>query len=186
VFIQSGPRKSSSPSVLNCKSLWYIWYTSTRLDVLCTDAGGNHFQHLLWWYILSEFGYCINLCIYAMLRTRATFSWPILHYTDSQFINVFKKTTVNRHTFRYLAKSPLLYVYSVNMNSVLNCFTSKYCYILFRFIIDFTSEIIMKGTKVTVILLLQKRKVKLRYIQRKIWYKSCPCPFIVNLGSRWK
>jgi hypothetical protein len=25
------------------------------------------------------FGYCINFCIYAMLRTRATFSWPILY-----------------------------------------------------------------------------------------------------------
>jgi hypothetical protein len=24
------------------------------------------------------FGYCINFCIYAMLRTRATFSWPTL------------------------------------------------------------------------------------------------------------
>jgi len=30
------------------------------------------------------------------------------------------------------------------------------------FIIDFASKIIMKGTKVTVIHLLQKRKVKLR------------------------
>jgi len=25
------------------------------------------------------FGYCINFCIYATLRTRATFSWPILY-----------------------------------------------------------------------------------------------------------
>ena len=25
------------------------------------------------------FGYCIKFCIYAMLRTRATFSWPILY-----------------------------------------------------------------------------------------------------------
>jgi len=25
------------------------------------------------------FGYCIHFCIYAMLRTRATFSWPILY-----------------------------------------------------------------------------------------------------------
>jgi hypothetical protein len=26
------------------------------------------------------FGYCINFCINAMLRTRATFSWPTLCY----------------------------------------------------------------------------------------------------------
>jgi hypothetical protein len=42
-------------------------------------AGGNHFHHLIWRFILSAFGYYINLCIYAMLRPGATFSWPI-HY----------------------------------------------------------------------------------------------------------
>ena len=26
------------------------------------------------------FGYCINSCIYAMLGTQATFSWPTLYY----------------------------------------------------------------------------------------------------------
>jgi hypothetical protein len=46
-----------------------------RRAQLCIDAGGNHFKHLLWWYILSAFAYCINFCICAMLRTRATFSW---------------------------------------------------------------------------------------------------------------
>ena len=36
-------------------------------------------HHLLWWfYILSAIGYCINVCLYAMLQTRATFSWPTL------------------------------------------------------------------------------------------------------------
>ena len=30
-------------------------------------------------YILLTFGYCINFCIYASLRTRATFSWPTLY-----------------------------------------------------------------------------------------------------------
>jgi hypothetical protein len=35
-----------------------------RRAQLCIDAGGNHFQHLLLWYILSEFGYCIDFCIY--------------------------------------------------------------------------------------------------------------------------
>jgi len=44
----------------------------------------------------------------------------------------------------------------------------------------------MKGTKVTVIPLLEKRKVKLRQIQSKIWDTSCPGPFIVNFGSRWE
>jgi len=39
----------------------------------------HHFQHLLWWYILSAYGCSINFCIYAMLRARATFSWPILY-----------------------------------------------------------------------------------------------------------
>jgi len=29
--------------------------------------------------IQFAFGYCINFCIYVMLRTRATFSWPILY-----------------------------------------------------------------------------------------------------------
>ena len=46
---------------------------------LCNDAGGNHCQRLLWWCILSAFGYCFNFCIYAMLQTQATFSWPMLY-----------------------------------------------------------------------------------------------------------
>ena len=50
-----------------------------RRAQLCIDAGGNHFHHLLWWYILSAFGYCINFCIHAMLRTRANFSWSTLY-----------------------------------------------------------------------------------------------------------
>ena len=55
-----------------------VYLNMIRRAQLCIDAGGNHFQQLLRRYILSAFGYCINLCIYAMLRTRATFSWPIL------------------------------------------------------------------------------------------------------------
>ena len=31
--------------------------------------------------------YCINFCIYAMLRTRATFSWPILYYPTDKVGN---------------------------------------------------------------------------------------------------
>ena len=30
--------------------------------------------------------YCINFCIYAMLRTRATFSWPILYIQDRSML----------------------------------------------------------------------------------------------------
>jgi hypothetical protein len=51
-----------------------------RRAQLCIDAGGNHFQHILRWYILSAVGYCINFCIYATLRTWATFLWPILYH----------------------------------------------------------------------------------------------------------
>jgi hypothetical protein len=44
---------------------------------LCIDAGGNHFQHLLWRYILSAFGYSINFCIYPMLRPGLLFRGPL-------------------------------------------------------------------------------------------------------------
>ena len=57
-----------------------VYLNTIRCTQLCIDAGGNHFQHLLWRYVLSAFGCCINFCIYAMLRTQATFSWPILYY----------------------------------------------------------------------------------------------------------
>jgi hypothetical protein len=56
-----------------------VYLNMIRRVQLCIDAGGNHFQHLLSWYILSAFGYCIYFCIHAMLRTRDTFSWPILY-----------------------------------------------------------------------------------------------------------
>jgi len=56
-----------------------VYLNMIRRKQLCINAGGNHLQHLLWWYNLSAFGYCVNFCFYAMLRTRATFSWPILY-----------------------------------------------------------------------------------------------------------
>jgi len=31
---------------------------------------------------------CINFCIYAMLRTRATFSWPALYYPGQTTIDI--------------------------------------------------------------------------------------------------
>ena len=57
-----------------------VYLKMIRRAQLCIDARGIHFQHLRWWYCLSAFGYSINFCIYAMLRTRATFSWPMLCY----------------------------------------------------------------------------------------------------------
>ena len=59
-------------------TLHRVYLNMIRSVQLCTDAGGNHFQYLLRWCSLSAFGYCINFCIYAMLRTLATFSWPTL------------------------------------------------------------------------------------------------------------
>ena len=61
-----------------------VYLTMITRAQLCIDAAGNHFQHLLWWYILWAFGCCINFCIYTMLRTRATFSWPILYFSKFQ------------------------------------------------------------------------------------------------------
>jgi hypothetical protein len=80
-YIQSGPRKSSPPSVLHCKSLCYIWYTSTWLDVrscvLMQEAttfssfyDGISFQHLA--TVISVFTLCYGpgllfrglLCMY--------------------------------------------------------------------------------------------------------------------------
>jgi len=63
----------------------YSYLNMIRRAQLCIDAGGNHFHRPLWWYILSAFGYCINFCIYAMLRTRANFSLPILYNCDVLF-----------------------------------------------------------------------------------------------------
>jgi hypothetical protein len=54
------------------------------------------------------------------------------------------------------------YWYYINRQASKVKLQNKFCYILFIFIIDFASKRIMKGTKVTVIPLLQKRNVKLR------------------------
>jgi hypothetical protein len=59
--------------------LHWVCLNMIRFAQLCIDAGGNHFHHLLWWYILSAFGFYINFCIYAMLHTQATFPWPTLY-----------------------------------------------------------------------------------------------------------
>jgi len=70
---------SHAIAAIKITMLHRVYLNMIRRAQLCIDSGGNHLKRLLWWYILSEFGYCINFCIYAMLRTRATFSWPILY-----------------------------------------------------------------------------------------------------------
>jgi len=70
-------RTTSATQLQPSKSLRYIRYTATWSEVRSCVL--MHLQHLLWWYILSAFGCCINVCICAMLRTRDTFSCPILY-----------------------------------------------------------------------------------------------------------
>jgi len=73
-------RTTSATQLQPSKSLLHgVYLNMIRCVQLCIDAGGNHLQHLLWWYTLSAFGYCIDFCIYAMLRTWANFSWPTLY-----------------------------------------------------------------------------------------------------------
>jgi hypothetical protein len=74
-------KDNSSHAVAAIRStiLHLVYPNMIRHAWLCIDAGGNRFHHLLWWFILSAFGYCINFCIYTMLQTRATFLWPTLY-----------------------------------------------------------------------------------------------------------
>ena len=64
-----------------------VYLNMIRRAQLCIDVGGNHFHHLLWWYILSAFGYRINFCIYAILWARATFSLPILYIRITEYFH---------------------------------------------------------------------------------------------------
>jgi len=78
---------------------------------LCIDAGGNHLQHLQWRYILSALSYCINFSIYSMLRTRPTFSWPILYYpnkhnTWTRYVHLLNSSTC---FCRYIKKSTVVF-----------------------------------------------------------------------------
>ena len=73
-------RTSAAMQFKPSKSLFHrVYLNMIRRAQLCIDPAGNHLQHLLSRHILSAFGYCINFCIYVMLRTQATFSWPILY-----------------------------------------------------------------------------------------------------------
>jgi len=88
---------SHAVAAIRITTLHRVYLTMTRRAQLCIDAGGNHFQHLLWWYILSAFGYCINFRIYAMLRTRATFSWPILYYNSNFYLRFHRTILITFH-----------------------------------------------------------------------------------------
>ena len=70
---------SHAVAAIKITVLHRVYLNIIRCAQMCIDAGGNHFQHILGWYILSAFGYCIHFCIYIMVRTRATFSWPTLY-----------------------------------------------------------------------------------------------------------
>ena len=54
---QNQPRSSSHQ---NHSMSHRAYLNMNRSAQRCIDAGDNHLQHLLWWYILSAFGYCIN------------------------------------------------------------------------------------------------------------------------------
>jgi len=86
---------SHAVAAIKIPVLHWVYLNMIRRAQLCIDAGDNHLQQLPWWYILSTFGYCINFCIYAMLRTRTTFSWPILYYGFSFFLNSFNILWLN-------------------------------------------------------------------------------------------
>ena len=70
---------SHAVAAIRSTILHRVYLNMIRRAQLCIDAGGNHFHHLLWWFILSAFGYFINFCIYAMLWTRSTFLWPTVY-----------------------------------------------------------------------------------------------------------
>ena len=70
---------SHAVATIKITMLHRVYLNMIKRAHLCTNAGGNRFQHLLGWYILSALGYCIHFCIYAMLRSRATFPCPTLY-----------------------------------------------------------------------------------------------------------
>ena len=52
---------SHSAAAIKITMLHRVYLNMIRRAQLCVDARGNHLQHLLWRYILSAFGYCINV-----------------------------------------------------------------------------------------------------------------------------
>ena len=72
IYIQDEPRKNRPPSVCICIYIYRMGHEK---------VGRIPFAY--------AFGYCINFCIYVMLRTQATFSWPTLYtLLDSQPVAV--------------------------------------------------------------------------------------------------
>jgi len=57
-------------------SAWSKLALSGRIFMTFDTGWATKIAHLPF---ALAFGCCINFCIYAMLRTRATFSWPILY-----------------------------------------------------------------------------------------------------------
>ena len=89
-----------------------VYLNMVRRAQLYIDVAGSHFQHLIRWYILSPFGYCINFCIYAMLRTRATFSWPTLYITPGIRR---KKSNQNPATFSEIRRCSRVWIWLVTL-----------------------------------------------------------------------
>ena len=52
---------SHSAAAIKITMLHRVYLNMIRRAQLCIDARGNNLQHLLWRYILSAFGYCINV-----------------------------------------------------------------------------------------------------------------------------
>jgi hypothetical protein len=88
---------SQAVAAIKITMLHRVYRNMIRRVQLCIDAGGNHLQHLLLWYILSTFGYGINFCVYAMLRIRVTISWPIL-YKKGNYLAVATHSTIIKLT----------------------------------------------------------------------------------------
>jgi hypothetical protein len=93
-----------------------------------------HHHHHHW---SSSIGYCINFCIYAMLRTRATFPWPILYNStpegniclsdDTDLSSIPIKTTRN---FRLLHDShhPMQETEGIRKDTFINRYYSVHIY----------------------------------------------------------
>jgi hypothetical protein len=57
------------------------------------------------------FGYCINFCIYAMLRTRVTFSWPALYYGTPKIGRYFRVSNKIGQKKRTLCEDLRAFIY---------------------------------------------------------------------------
>ena len=74
---------------------------------LCIDAGGNHFQHLLWCYILSAFAYCIN-----PLRPNGACMGRTAPLTSKSCILYIYSTNIGTEYFKHGIYSPFFFLSS--------------------------------------------------------------------------